>query len=212
VGRMWRLADLVELANRVLPYEEEGESRRVQWAPNERLVRYYTTLGILDRPAEMRGRTAYYDTRHLLQLLAIKRLQLDGMTLRAVQEYLTGLPDAALEEAAALPPGWRAALDTTPPAEGAAPAEAVALLEATAPVAAPPPPAAPAPFWARAPRGAEPPPPATAPATTLSGVVLAPEVILLLKPEVLNLIDPDELRRAAEPLLKLIGPVSGPQA
>jgi DNA-binding transcriptional MerR regulator len=187
VGTVWRLAELVDLANRVLP-EEEGESRRVQWAPNERLVRYYTSLGLLDRPAEMRGRTAYYGTRHLLQLLAIKRLQLDGMTLRAVQQYLTGLPDGELEEAAGLTSGWRSTLDAPPP---------------PSPVETP--------FWERAPRTPAPPPPPAPPPATLSGVVLGPDLILLVRPEVLENLDPDELRRAAEPLLKLIGPVPGPE-
>jgi DNA-binding transcriptional MerR regulator len=82
----------------------EGESRRVRWSPNPRLIRYYTTLGLLDPPAEMRGRTAYYGPRHLLQLVAVKRLQLEGRTLGKIQHLLAGLPDAELEKLAGISP------------------------------------------------------------------------------------------------------------
>ena len=39
----------------------------------------------------MRGRTALYGLRHLLQLVAIKRLQAKGYTLEQVQQALEGL-------------------------------------------------------------------------------------------------------------------------
>ena len=44
-------------------------SGRVRDVPDLRTIRYYTTLGLLDRPAAMRGRTALYGSRHLLQLV-----------------------------------------------------------------------------------------------------------------------------------------------
>ena len=68
--------------------------------PDLRTIRYYTTLGLLDRPAAMRGRTALYGPRHLLQLVAIKRLQARGLSLAAVQERVVGLSDAALRRLA----------------------------------------------------------------------------------------------------------------
>ena len=73
-----------------------GDSKRVTWTPNPRLIRYYTTLGLLDRPAAFQGRTALYGPRHLLQVLAIKRLQLDGKTLEDIQPLLYGRGDEAL--------------------------------------------------------------------------------------------------------------------
>src|ERR1700691_6268491 len=73
---------------------------RVRAVPDLRTIRYYTTLGLLDRPAEMRGRTALYGQRHLLQLVAIKRLQARGLTLAAVQERVVGLSNAALRRLA----------------------------------------------------------------------------------------------------------------
>jgi DNA-binding transcriptional MerR regulator len=83
---------------------------RVSPAPDARTVRYYTTLGLLDRPVIV-GRQARYGQRHLLQLLAIKGLQVSSLPLAEIQERLYGRSDAELEaliealgrEAAAVP-------------------------------------------------------------------------------------------------------------
>src|SRR5260370_30319007 len=77
---------------------------RVRDVPDPRTIRYYTTLGLIDRPAAWRGRTALYGRRHLLQLVAIKRLQAHGLALAEVQDRLLGQTDAALAEVAQLPP------------------------------------------------------------------------------------------------------------
>ena len=69
---------------------------QVQAVPDRRTLRYYTTLGLLDRPLAMRARQAVYGERHLLQALAIKRLQAEGLGLAAVQRRLAGLPDDEL--------------------------------------------------------------------------------------------------------------------
>src|SRR5947208_1913807 len=78
-------------------------NERVRDVPDRRTVRYYTTLGLVERPAQMRGRTALYGRRHLLQLVAIKRLQANGLSLHEVQQQLLGLSDAELEPIARLP-------------------------------------------------------------------------------------------------------------
>jgi DNA-binding transcriptional MerR regulator len=77
---------------------------RVREVPDQRTIRYYTTLGLLDRASEMRGRTALYGRRHLLQLVAIKKLQASGRTLAEVQRALTGQTDIALARLAGLDP------------------------------------------------------------------------------------------------------------
>src|SRR5436305_12837877 len=69
---------------------------RVSPAPDARTVRYYATLGLLDRPAIV-GRQARYGQRHLLQLLAIKGLQGCALPLAEIQERLYGRSDAELE-------------------------------------------------------------------------------------------------------------------
>jgi DNA-binding transcriptional MerR regulator len=75
---------------------QEGDSKRVTWSPNPRLIRYYTTLGLLDRAARFEGRTAYYSSKHLLQILAVKYLQLGGRRLEDIQGILLGLSEEAL--------------------------------------------------------------------------------------------------------------------
>ncbi len=94
----WTIDELGERVAEALsgPGYEGVSSGRVRDVPDLRTIRYYTTLGLLDRPAAMRGRTALYGPRHLLQLVAIKRLQARGLSLTAVQERVVGLSDAAL--------------------------------------------------------------------------------------------------------------------
>ena len=108
----WRLDELVQRVVSALsaaPYDGQA-SGRIRDVPDERTVRYYTTLGILDRPLEMRGRTAYYGRRHLLQLVAIKRLQAQGMSLVEIQQRFVGVDDKTLRRWAALPDDyWQSA-------------------------------------------------------------------------------------------------------
>jgi len=91
-------------------------SGRVRDVPDLRTIRYYTTLGLLDRPAAMRGRTALYGPRHLLQLVAIKRLQARGLSLAEVQERVLGLSASALKRIIA---SGSAASQAPPPAASA---------------------------------------------------------------------------------------------
>jgi len=72
------------------------QDHRVSAAPDVRTIRYYTTLGLLDRPI-IEGRIARYKKRHLLQLLAIKALQVLSLPLAEVQSRLYGLSDTELE-------------------------------------------------------------------------------------------------------------------
>jgi DNA-binding transcriptional MerR regulator len=69
---------------------------RVSPAPDARTVRYYGTLGLLDRP-EIVDREARYGPRHVLQLVAIKALQALGMPLGEVQSHLYGKSNSELE-------------------------------------------------------------------------------------------------------------------
>lgn len=102
----WTLSDLSAKVALALSEGYEGQSNgQVRDVPDPRTIRYYTTLGLVDRPLEMRGRTALYGRRHLLQIVAIKRLQARGLALSAIQEELLGLSPRALERLADLPGG-----------------------------------------------------------------------------------------------------------
>jgi DNA-binding transcriptional MerR regulator len=120
-----QLAPLVEMALDLSGYNGQ-HSGRVRNLPDLRTIRYYTTLGLLDSPAEMRGRKAFYGRRHLVQLVAIKRLQSGGLSLTEVQKSLAGIDDRALMELASLPSDfWQRALGAAEQAlDASSPAQA----------------------------------------------------------------------------------------
>lgn len=101
---LWKISELRNRAAEALSTDyEASDNGQVSAVPDARSIRYYATLGLVDKPAEMRGRTAYYGRRHLLQLVAIKRLQAKGLKLAEVQTNLKGLSGDALERLAAVP-------------------------------------------------------------------------------------------------------------
>lgn len=62
---------------------------QVSPVPDARTLRYYTTLGLLDRPIP-HGRRAHYDDRHVRQAVAVKKLQAEGLALGEIQQRLAG--------------------------------------------------------------------------------------------------------------------------
>lgn len=118
MAERWTIDGLMELSAAALDVADYGgqASARVREKPDKRTIRYYTTLGLLDRPAEFRGRTAYYSRRHVLQLTAIKRLQAQGMTLVQIQEALAGADDRRLTRWSGVPSDfWETHRFTPPP-------------------------------------------------------------------------------------------------
>ncbi|KAF0248939.1 MAG: MerR family transcriptional regulator [bacterium] len=73
------------------------QDNRVSAAPDARTIRYYTTLGLLDRPSII-GRQAYYGYRHLLQIVTIKALQKLSLPLSEIQAKLYGRSDQELTD------------------------------------------------------------------------------------------------------------------
>lgn len=84
------------------------KDNRVSDLPDVRTVRYYTSLGLIDRP-HIVGRQGIYGRRHILQLLAIKALQTLSLPLQEIQNKLFGLSDAELEGLTAAISGQRKA-------------------------------------------------------------------------------------------------------
>jgi DNA-binding transcriptional MerR regulator len=102
--QFWTIDELGARVALALAADYEGPPNgRVRALPDRRTIRYYTTLGLLDRAAMLRGRTALYGRRHLLQLVAIKRLQARGVALADLQQQLLGLSNADLARLAQLP-------------------------------------------------------------------------------------------------------------
>jgi DNA-binding transcriptional MerR regulator len=206
---LWTLDELSAQVALALTSDYTGQANgRIREVPDRRTIRYYTTLGLIDRPADVRGRTALYGARHLLQLVAIKRLQSRGLALAEIQTRLLGLTDSALRELARLPEGLEAATPPPPrdpPSRGGDPMPRAEGRRDSAFWAQPP--AAPAPEEEAAEarnRGLTPP---ARPASVrpLTGVALAAGVTLLLEAaRPLDQLDVETLRAAAAPLLKLL--------
>jgi len=181
VPPQWTLAELVsEVAARIaaLPPPKNGQVRAV---PDDRTIRYYVTLGLLDRPSAMRGRTALYGPRHVAQVIAIKRLQTMGRSLAEIQALWPTLDDPTLARMSG-----------------------VALVGIRTPVARDE-------FWKRAPVSPEPrapgepgEPPGPASRGVELRIELAPEVVLSLSAADGVAVSPADvraIRAAAAPLL-----------
>jgi MerR HTH family regulatory protein len=111
----WTLDELAERVDLALAVDYHGQpSGRVRAVPDRRAIRWYTTIGLIDRPVAHRGRTALYGPRHLLQLVAVKRLQARGLPLVAIQQELTGATDNQLARVARLPLDTRATVAPGP--------------------------------------------------------------------------------------------------
>jgi hypothetical protein len=115
----WTLDELVRRAGDALAAQAvRVPNGRVTPLPDRRVVRWYSTIGLVDRPLSYRGRTALYGPRHLLQVVAVKRRQSEGRSLAEIQAELTGATDSALREIAQLPATALAAPDTASAADG----------------------------------------------------------------------------------------------
>jgi hypothetical protein len=183
----WTLDELVRrvavgLADPAYPGAPNG---RVRGLPDRRVVRWYTTTGLVDRPT-MQGRTALYSPRHLLQIVAVKRRQAEGRSLADIQAELAGATDETLRKVAAVPDELIAA----EPEGSEEPAPRPVRRQR---------------FWAD--------PPAAAPPVSSNGAddtvtklaaVSLPGGALLVLPAAPDEDDVDAIHAAARPLLKLL--------
>ena len=72
------------------PEEVEVSDERIRDVPNARVLRYYQSNGLIGRPLRYDGRRARYGFGHLVQAVAVKVLQREGLSLAQVQEALAG--------------------------------------------------------------------------------------------------------------------------
>lgn len=94
----WSLEEMVSCANDLLPQflPHQPATMRVQEEVNPRLVRHYTTQGLVDKPIKV-GREARYIYRHLLQLLIVRRLLSDGFNTTTIGQLTTSKSNPELE-------------------------------------------------------------------------------------------------------------------
>ena len=113
---MWTLDELVERVREALAAEYSGStSGRVRDVPDRRAIRWYTTIGLVDRPLGVRGRSALYGPRHLQQLVAIKRQQSEGKSLAQIQAAFVDLSPAELDELSLVPAGLLSVTESPAP-------------------------------------------------------------------------------------------------
>jgi DNA-binding transcriptional MerR regulator len=94
----WSLEELVQVANELLPQflPEEKAHTRVREEVTPRLVRHYTSQGLLDEPLK-EGREARYTYRHLLQVLLVRRLLTEGYGASVIDTLARSKPNSDLE-------------------------------------------------------------------------------------------------------------------
>lgn len=94
----WLIDEFVEIANQLLPnYLPEIKSNtKVKEEINPRLVRHYTNQKLMDEPIR-KNRYAFYNYRHLLQILLIRRLLSDGIGTMAIDNLLTSKTNQELK-------------------------------------------------------------------------------------------------------------------
>lgn len=79
-GTAAELADLIQSLLAMVGMDDESIK------PNERLVRNYMQLGILDRP-ERSGKEAYFGARQVVEFLVARKLIRDGWPLAKIAEF-----------------------------------------------------------------------------------------------------------------------------
>ena len=124
----WTLDELARRAQQALRSDDVREA-------NGRAIRWYGTKGLVDKPAIGPGHSARYGERHLLQLVAVKRLQARGLSLAEVQRELAGATEEKLRRIADLQGGSaleEAVLEVAAEAEAPAPAPAARFWAARA--------------------------------------------------------------------------------
>ncbi len=126
--RDWGLDDFVAEVNRLLPEVVPGDAAaRGKLEITPRLVRHYTTEGVLPRPLK-EGVEARYDGDHLVRALALRRLLAEGypsslagrFLQRHDRERLARFLLGELHPDLDLAPGGPAVVDAAPPPSEAA--------------------------------------------------------------------------------------------
>ena len=92
------VAELAGVAARVLAESGLVQARgTVSELPDERMVRYYLTEGLLAPAEEKQGTASVFGYLHLLQLLAVKHLQAEHLPIRKIRELVEGRRERELE-------------------------------------------------------------------------------------------------------------------
>lgn len=75
----------------------EQERGTVTTLPDERTIRYYIAEGLIQSTDEKQGTASVFSYLNLLQLVAVKKLQVEHLPIRKIRELVTGKGEAELE-------------------------------------------------------------------------------------------------------------------
>ncbi len=98
----WSLEEFVEVANHYLEQvlsqlNQEDAKKRFREPVTARLVRYYASQSLIDKPEKV-GREVRYSYRHLLQILVCRCLFIQGQTIQAIQEITLAFSNDELDK------------------------------------------------------------------------------------------------------------------
>jgi DNA-binding transcriptional MerR regulator len=102
VGAVQLSDEAARLLGHFVPKQERGS---VTELPDERMLRYYSSGGLISPPESKQGVSAVYGYLHLLQLLVIKRLQAEHLSIRKIRELVEGRTERELEQLLGLETG-----------------------------------------------------------------------------------------------------------
>jgi len=90
--------EFAQAAERILTsLNLEQERGTVTSVPDERTIRYYLAEGLIQPPEEKQGTALVFGHLHLLQLIAVKKLQAEHIPIRHIRELVAGKSEAELE-------------------------------------------------------------------------------------------------------------------
>lgn len=88
---------VLETARLIPMFAREQSRYRVNVYPDDRTIRYYFVRGLIDRSTESQGTASLFNSRQLLQVVAIKKLQTEYLPLRKIKEVMAGLDNEGLK-------------------------------------------------------------------------------------------------------------------
>ena len=75
----------------------EQKRGTVSLVPDERTIRYYLAEGLIQAADEKQGTASVFTYKHLLQLIAVKKLQAEHLPIRKIRELVTDKDQQQLE-------------------------------------------------------------------------------------------------------------------
>lgn len=112
----------------------EQERGTVSLVPDERTIRYYLSEGLIQPVDEKQGTASVFGYLHLLQLVAVKKLQAEHLPIKKIRELVSGKDEQQLESLLGVTASSRKKSD-----EGEARRYLQSLLEPSMSLSSPPP-------------------------------------------------------------------------